>query len=425
VLTPVAVMRPVRVGGVMVSRATLHNQDEIDRKDIRIGDTVVIQRAGDVIPEVVEVVTSMRTGSERPFLMPETCPECHSRVVRIEGEAAYRCIGMACPAQIRERIAHFVSRGALDIEGLGEKMAAQFVAGGLIKDPADIFFLTKEKLLGLERIADKSASNLLAAIDRAKKPPLDRLIFALGIRQVGEQTAKRLAAAFDSLEALAAAAPEELQTIRDIGPGVASSIAGFFREPANLEVLDKLRRAGVTPRGHGPPETGAPQRQILRIYGNARPDGSERSQSPRRIPRRKGRPLRDENHQIRRRRGSGRVQVGQGQERRHRHSRRGGVFHIDRKRQPLKKRFHVHIRGRVQGVFFRANTWETARALGLTGWVRNLPDGRVEAVFEGEKEATERMLDWCRRGTPPARVDRLEFGEEAASGEFTDFAIVY
>ncbi|MFH2076889.1 MAG: NAD-dependent DNA ligase LigA [Pseudomonadota bacterium] len=248
VLTPVAIMRPVRIGGVMVSRATLHNQDEIDRKDIRTGDTVVIQRAGDVIPEVVEVVKTLRTGAEKPFVMPETCPDCNSRVVRSKGEAAHRCIGIACPAQIREHIAHFVSRGALDIEGLGEKMVAQLVAGGLIGDPADIFFLTKEKLLGLERTADKSASNLLAAIGRAKKPPLDRLIFALGIRHVGEQTAKRLADTHVTLDALAAATFEELQTIRDIGPEVAASIAGFFREPVNLHVLDKLCRAGVVPQ---------------------------------------------------------------------------------------------------------------------------------------------------------------------------------
>ena len=247
VLTPVAIMRPVRVGGVTVSRATLHNQDEVARKDVRIGDTVVVQRAGDVIPEVVEVVKSLRTGLEKPFVMPETCPECGSRVVRVEGEAAHRCIGMACPAQLREHIAHFASRGALDIEGLGEKMVTQLVQTGLVKDPADIFLLTGEQLLTLERMADKSASNLLGAIENAKHPPLDRLIYALGIRHVGEQTAKRLALAFGSLDALAAATPEELRAIRDIGPEVAESIAGFFHEPANLRVVEKLLRAGVVP----------------------------------------------------------------------------------------------------------------------------------------------------------------------------------
>jgi DNA ligase (NAD+) len=248
VLTPVAVMKPVSVGGVTVSRATLHNQDEIDRKEIRIGDTVMVQRAGDVIPEVVEVIKSLRTGAEKPFIMPERCPECDSQVVRLEGEVAHRCIGMACPAQIRERIAHFASRGALDIEGLGEKMVTNLVENRLIADPADLFFLTKDQLLPLERMADKSASNLLAAIDRAKKPSLDRLIYALGIRHVGEQTAKRLALAYTTLDALATAAAEELVKIRDIGPEVAASIAGFFREPANRAVIEKLMKIGVVPR---------------------------------------------------------------------------------------------------------------------------------------------------------------------------------
>ncbi len=248
VLTPVALMQPVRVGGVLVSRATLHNQDEIDRKDVRIGDRVLVQRAGDVIPEVVEVLKSHRKGTEQPFRMPDLCPECRSRVVRLEGEAAHRCIGMACPAQIRERIAHFASRGALDIEGLGEKMVAQLVSSGLVSDPADLFFLTKENLLSLERTADKSAGNLLAAIGSAKQPALDRLIFALGIRHVGEQTAKRLALAFGTLPQLAAAGEDDLLKVRDVGPEVAAAIARFFREPANLRVIEKLGAAGVVPR---------------------------------------------------------------------------------------------------------------------------------------------------------------------------------
>ncbi len=255
VLTPVAVMKPVRVGGVMVSRATLHNQDEIDRKDVRIGDTVVVQRAGDVIPEVVEVVKPLRTGAERPFVMPSLCPECGSRIVRLEGEAAHRCIGMACPAQIRERIAHFVSRSGLDIEGLGEKMVTQLVTSGLIADPADLFFLTKEQLLGVERLAEKSASNLIAAIDRSKTPSLDRLIYALGIRHVGEQTAKRLASTYGTLPALVAATREELEKIRDIGPEVAASIARFFRELANLRVIEKLELAGLTPKEVSRPQS--------------------------------------------------------------------------------------------------------------------------------------------------------------------------
>jgi len=248
VLTPVALMEPVRVGGVLVSRATLHNQDEIDRKDVRIGDRVLVQRAGDVIPEVVEVLKSHRQGTEKPFSMPEFCPECRSRVVRLDGEAAHRCIGMACPAQIRERIAHFASRGALDIEGLGEKMVAQLVSSGLVSDPADLFFLTKENLLSLERTADKSAGNLLAAIESAKQPALDRLIFALGIRHVGEQTAKRLAFSFGTLKQLADAGEDDLLKVRDVGPEVAAAIARFFKEPANIRVIEKLGAAGVVPR---------------------------------------------------------------------------------------------------------------------------------------------------------------------------------
>jgi DNA ligase (NAD+) len=247
VLTPVAVMTPVRVGGVLVSRATLHNQDEIDKKDVRIGDTVIVQRAGDVIPEVVKVIESKRTGTEKPFFMPVACPECGSEVVRPEGEAAHRCIGMACPAQIKERIRHFSSRGAMDIEGLGEKLVGQLVDAALVHDPADLYALTPDRLMGLERMAEKSAANLMAAIERSKNPPLEKLIFALGIRHVGERTARILADEFISLEYLAAATVENLLNIRDIGPEVAASITSFFHEPANRNVIKKLELAGVKP----------------------------------------------------------------------------------------------------------------------------------------------------------------------------------
>jgi DNA ligase (NAD+) len=247
VLTPVAVMRPVQVGGVLVSRATLHNQDEIDKKDIRIGDTVMVQRAGDVIPEVVKVIESKRTGMEKIFILPGACPVCGSEVVRLAGEAAHRCIGLACPAQIREHIRHFASRGAMDIEGLGEKLVAQIVEAALIKDPADIFYLTHDRLIGLERMAEKSAANLTAAIERSKKPALEKLIYALGIRHVGERTARILTGKFRTLEKLTTATTEDLLTIRDIGPEVAASITKFFHEPANLKVIEKLRLAGVKP----------------------------------------------------------------------------------------------------------------------------------------------------------------------------------
>lgn len=247
-LTPVALMKPVQVGGVTVSRATLHNQDEIDKKDIRVGDTVLVQRAGDVIPEVVKVIETRRTGREQPFKIPDVCPECGSQVVRIAGEAAHRCLGLACPAQIRGHIAHFASRGGMDIEGLGEKLVSQLVDTGLIRDPADLYFLTREQLLKLERMADKSASNLLAAIEQSKSPPLEKLIYALGIRHVGEHMAGLLARRFGTLEALMAASEEELRGIRDVGPEVSSSILQFFRNDSNRRVVEKLTRAGVRPR---------------------------------------------------------------------------------------------------------------------------------------------------------------------------------
>jgi DNA ligase (NAD+) len=247
VLTPVAVMRPVQVGGVLVSRATLHNQDEINKKDVRIGDTVIVQRAGDVIPEVVKVIASKRTGMEKPFLMPEACPDCGSEVVRLDGEAAHRCIGLACPAQIRERIRHFASRGAMDIEGLGEKLVAQLVDASLIHDPADIFYLTADGLMGLERMAEKSVANLTAAIERSKNPALEKLIFALGIRHVGERMARILAREFKTLDKLAETSQDDLLKVRDIGPEVAASIMRFFHEPANQNVIRKLQLARVKP----------------------------------------------------------------------------------------------------------------------------------------------------------------------------------
>jgi DNA ligase (NAD+) len=247
VLTPVAVMKPVQVGGVTVSRATLHNEDEIAKKDVRIGDTVIVQRAGDVIPEVVKVIESKRTGKEKPFRMPEKCPVCGSKVVRLEGEVAQRCIDLACPAQIRENIRHFVSRGGMDIEGLGERIVTQLLDAGLIRDPADLYGITKGQLLELERFADKSAENLITAIARSKNPPLERLLFALGIRHVGEYVAKILARKFGSIAKIEAASQEELTAIEGIGPTIAESLFKFFHEPQNLKILRKLEQAGVKP----------------------------------------------------------------------------------------------------------------------------------------------------------------------------------
>ncbi|MEA1936332.1 MAG: NAD-dependent DNA ligase LigA [Thermodesulfobacteriota bacterium] len=248
VLTPVALMKPVSVGGAMVSRATLHNQDEIDKKDIKIGDTVIIQRAGDVIPEVVKVIKSKRNGSEKIFRMPDTCPECGSRVVRLEGETAHRCIGFACPARIRENIKHFVSRGGMEIEGLGEKLVSQLLDTKTIADPADLYYLTQERLTKLERMADKSATNLLNALEQSKNPPLEKLIFALGIRHVGEHIARILTREFKTLDNLKNATEENLQTIDGIGPEIAESVTAFFKEKSNQKVIEKLREFGVKPK---------------------------------------------------------------------------------------------------------------------------------------------------------------------------------
>ncbi len=247
-LTPVALMEPVNVGGVIVSRATLHNEDEILKKDIRIGDTVVIQRAGDVIPEVVQVVAAERTGREREFRMPRRCPECGSEIVRLDDEVAHRCINLSCPAQIKEHIRHFASRGAMDIEGLGEKVSAQLFDAGLIHDPADLYFLKKDQLLALDRQAEKSVQKLLTAIERSKAPPLDKFIFALGIRHVGERTAGLLAEHFGGMENLMRAKTEDLTAISEIGPEIAQSIVEFFTEEKNGKVMEKFRQAGVNPQ---------------------------------------------------------------------------------------------------------------------------------------------------------------------------------
>lgn len=247
-LTPVAIMEPVNVGGVMVSRATLHNEDEVLKKDVRVGDTVVIQRAGDVIPEVVKVIPEKRPETAAPFKMPVHCPECGSEIVRLEGEAAHRCINISCPAQLKEHIRHFASRGAMDIEGLGEKVSAQLFDARLIADPADIYFLTKEQLVALDRQAEKSAGNLIDAITKSKNPALDKFIYALGIRHVGERNAKILADHFGSLETLMKAQREDLTVINEIGPEIAASIVGFFHERKNIDVMNKFGMAGVIPQ---------------------------------------------------------------------------------------------------------------------------------------------------------------------------------
>ena len=244
-LTPVAHLRPVSVGGVVVSRATLHNQDEIDRKDVRIGDMVLVQRAGDVIPEVVMPIVSQRGGDERCFRMPDACPSCGAPVVRTEGEIALRCVNADCPAQIKERIRHFASKNAFDIDGLGEKLVDQLVTCGLVASFPDLFALDAAGLAGLDRMAEKSAANIVQALQASKTVALDRFIFALGIRHVGEHVARILAQHYKGLEALQVAQQETLEVIDGIGPIVAASVVSFFGREENNGMVQRLLEAGV------------------------------------------------------------------------------------------------------------------------------------------------------------------------------------
>jgi DNA ligase (NAD+) len=245
VLTPFAILEPVIVAHARVSLATLHNEEDIRRKDIRIGDTVIVQRAGDVIPQVVGPVVSRRTGEEKPFEMPKECPECGTPVVRPEGEVRTFCPNRACPAQVFRLLEHFASRGAMDIEGLGESMAAQLLESGLVKDIGDVYSLTKEQLVGLERMGEKSAENLLAGIEASKRRPLANVLYALGVRHVGGETAVLLAGHFGSIDALANASLEELEAVPTIGPKTAQSVYEYLQDEQNQELIRKLREAGV------------------------------------------------------------------------------------------------------------------------------------------------------------------------------------
>ena len=242
-ITPVADLEPVDVGGVTVSHATLHNMDEIERLGIKIGDTVLIQRAGEVIPQVVKVTRHAADGRE--FTMPKKCPVCGGEVHRAEGEVAYRCVNVSCPAKLKESLLHFASRRAMNIDGLGDALVDQLVDKGLVRDLADLYSLKKDELANLERMGEKSAENLLAEIEASKKNELARLLFALGIRFVGERTAEFLAGHFGSLEKLAAATEEELLEVEEVGPKIAQSILEFFREKRNRTLLEKLKKAGL------------------------------------------------------------------------------------------------------------------------------------------------------------------------------------
>ncbi|MDJ0874837.1 MAG: NAD-dependent DNA ligase LigA [Desulfobacterales bacterium] len=276
-LTPVARLEPVNVGGVVVSRATLHNQDEIDRKDVRIGDTVLIQRAGDVIPEVVKAVASKRSGEETRFAMPDRCPDCQSPVVQLREEIALRCVNAECPAQIKERIRHFASKKAFDIDGLGKKIVAQLVDEGLVRSFPDLFLLEAETLAGLDRLGAKSADNLVAAIAASRRIGLDRFIFALGIRHVGEHAARLLARHFDDWERLEAASGEALEAIDGIGPIVAQSFKAFVAQEANQRMVRQLLAHGLVLLPLVAPSAGGLEGKVFVLTGTL--EGMSRAQA--------------------------------------------------------------------------------------------------------------------------------------------------
>ncbi|KAA3596331.1 MAG: NAD-dependent DNA ligase LigA [Calditrichaeota bacterium] len=245
-ITPVAELEPTFLAGSTISRATLHNEGEIKAKDIRVGDTVVIEKGGDVIPKVVEVVLSERPKDSVEFEFPKTCPVCESELVRTEGEAVIRCVNFACPAQVQGRIQHFVSRNAMDIEGLGEAVVKMLLENELVSDFGDIYFLEKSKIAELERMAEKSAQNLVDSIEKSKEKPFSKVLYSIGIRFVGQGTAKVLAKTFGSLEKLKSATLEELENTFEIGPKIAISVAEFFKDERNLELLEKLEKAGLS-----------------------------------------------------------------------------------------------------------------------------------------------------------------------------------
>ncbi len=244
-LTPVAVLEPVSIGGVTVSRASLHNEDEVRRKDVRIGDTVLVQRAGDVIPEITRVIPSYRSGSEQPFVMPQKCPACSQSAVRLTDEAVTRCMNAACPAQLKGNILHFASRSALDIEGLGKKLVWQLIEKNHVHSFADLFRLDVKTLESLDRMGRKSAENLLAAIETSKNVPLSRFLYALGIRNVGEHAARLIAERFGTIERVVSAGNEEIQAIDQIGPVAAESVRAFFDNPENRKTIEEAKRQGL------------------------------------------------------------------------------------------------------------------------------------------------------------------------------------
>ncbi len=259
-LTPTAILEPVKVAGSIIGRATLHNEDNIREKDIRIGDKVIIQKAGDVIPEIVRALTEERTGEEREFRMPNICPVCTEPTIRLEGEAVTRCINAACPAQLRRGIIHYVSRSAMDIDGLGESIVTLLLENNLIEDPADLYYLKKEDLVDLERMGEKSAQNLVNAIEKSKENDLDKLVFGLGIKLVGARAAALISQHFGNMDSLIKASAEEIVAIPEIGEKMAQSIVAFFQEDRNLQIIEKLKNAGVNMKAYKSSDNTAEQK---------------------------------------------------------------------------------------------------------------------------------------------------------------------
>ncbi len=275
-LTPVAVLEPVRLSGTTISRSTLHNEDELRRKDIRVGDVILLERSGDVIPHVVSVMKERRTGKERPFVWPTKCPVCRSAVFRPEDEVVSRCVNPSCPARIRESILHYASRRAMNIDGLGEALVDQLLAKGLVREIPDLYALRADDLAALERMGPKSAANLIGQIDASKTRELARLVFALGIRHVGERLARSLAERFRTLDALAAAPPDELTSVEDVGPRVAESVTFFFAQAENRKLLARLKAAGLEPSSGKSVGTGGPLAgQVFVITGTLERFGRE------------------------------------------------------------------------------------------------------------------------------------------------------
>ena len=380
-LTPVAFLEPVQVGGVTVSRSTLHNMDEIERLGVQIGDTVLVERAGEVIPHVLKVVKEGK--DRRPFRMPEKCPECGSTIHKAPDTVAYRCVNAACPAKRRESLLHFAGRHAMNIDGLGEKIVDQLIEQNLVRDVADLYLLKLDKLIALERFAEKSAQNLLDEIEASKKNSLARLIYALGISFVGERTGELLAGHFSSLEELAAATQEQLEEVGEVGPKVGAAIVEFFSEPANMQLIKKAAQSRRASH-HGKARNKKRQirGQILRLYRRPGESQPRRSRRNRKAARRNNFRLGQQKNQLRSSGHRPRLKTRQSQ--------------IPRRPHPHRKRIREAARLRVRSPLV---------SLSLLGRLASHPfnhDGNdmlIKLVVDGEEwSAPEFPGKWRERG---------------------------